>query len=540
MTKQASKYFWLLIGSLLFFSSIFLGCNSYDVDAKTKQVFRYNEHKNIGSLDPAFAKDNADISAINQLFNGLVQMDSLMNVGPAIASSWEISDNAKVYTFNLRRDVYFHTHSLFGTDQSRTVTADDFVYSFDRLKDPKLASPGGWVLQNVESYKAVNAHSFQITLKSPFPAFLGLLSMKYCSVVPKEIVEYYGADFRSNPIGTGPYKFKRWEENIKLIFRKNNRYFETNKEGEKLPYLEAVSITFLADKQSEFLQFVQGNIDYITGLDASYKDDILRADGVLKPSYVSKVKMLRAPYLNTEYLGFYMDSEISEYQSELIRQAVNYGFDRSKMMKYLRNGIGIPAVGGFIPKGLPGHNEGAGYDYQPEKAKQLLETYRSESGNSEPEITLTTTANYLSFSEFIQRELQSIGLTIRIEVIPPSSLKSAKSNGKIDLFRASWVADYPDAQNYLSLFYSGNFAPNGPNYTHFKDAQFDSWYEQAMLETNQEKRINLYQKMDSLVLKKAPVVVLFYDEVIRFTSIDVNGLGINPTNLLELKNVQKN
>ncbi|MDG1375349.1 MAG: ABC transporter substrate-binding protein, partial [Flavobacteriaceae bacterium] len=518
----------------------FLGCNSSDVDAKSKQVFRYNEHKNIGSLDPAFAKDNADISAINQLFNGLVQMDSLMNVEPAIASSWEISDNAKVYTFNLRTDVYFHTHSLFGTDQSRTVTAHDFVYSFDRLKDPKLASPGGWVLQNVESYKAVNTHSFQITLKSPFPAFLGLLTMKYCSVVPKEIVEHYGTDFRSNPIGTGPYKFKRWEENIKLIFRKNKRYFETNKSGKKLPYLEAVSITFLADKQSEFLQFVQGNIDYITGLDASYKDDILSADGDLKPSYASTVKMLRAPYLNTEYFGFYMDSEISEYQSELIRQAVNYGFDRSKMMKYLRNGIGIPGVGGFIPKGLPGHNEDVGYDYHPEKAKQLIETYRTESGNSEPEITLTTTANYLSFSEFIQRELQSIGLTIRIEVMPPSSLKSAKSNGKIDLFRASWVADYPDAQNYLSLFYSGNFAPDGPNYTHFKDAQFDSWYEQAMLETNQEKRINLYQKMDSLVINKAPVVVLFYDEVIRFTSIGINGLGINPTNLLELKNVQKN
>ncbi|AOR29401.1 ABC transporter, substrate-binding protein [Formosa sp. Hel1_33_131] len=540
MTKQASNYFWLRIGSVLFFSSLFLGCNTSDIDAKTKQVFRYNEHKNIGSLDPAFAKDNADISAINQLFNGLVQMDSLMDVVPAIASSWEISENAKVYTFNLREDVYFHTHSLFGTDKTRTVTANDFVYSFDRLRDPKLASPGGWVLQNVESYTALNTHRFQITLKSPFPAFLGLITMKYCSVVPKEVVEHYGADFRSNPIGTGPYKFKRWEENIKLIFRKNNRYFETNQAGEKLPYLEAVSITFLADKQSEFLQFIQGNIDYITGLDASYKDDILRADGVLKPSYASSVKMLRAPYLNTEYFGFYMDSEVSEYQSELIRQAVNYGFDRTKMMRYLRNGIGIPGMGGFIPKGLPGHNENVGYDYQPEKAKQLLETYRNESGNPQPEITLTTISNYLSFSEFIQRELQSIGLTIRIDVMPPSSLKSAKSNGKIDLFRASWVADYPDAQNYLSLFYSGNFAPNGPNYTHFKDAQFDRWYEEALLEIDQEKRLHLYQKMDALVIKKAPVVVLFYDEVIRFTSIDVRGLGINPTNLLELKNVQKN
>ena len=364
--------------------------------------------------------------------------------------------------------------------------------------------------------------------------------MKYCSVVPKEIVNHYGTDFRSNPIGTGPFKFKRWEENIKLIFRKNKRYFETNKAGQKLPHLEAVSISFLADKQSEFLQFIQGNIDYITGLDASYKDDILQADGTLKSRYASSIKMLRAPYLNTEYLGFYLDSEEPEYQNKQIRQALNYGFDRKKMMTYLRNGIGIPALGGFIPQGLPGHNEQLGYNYQPEKAKELIEAYKTESGNLKPTITLTTTSNYLSFSEFIQRELQSIGLTITIEVIPPSSLKSVKSNGKVDLFRASWVADYPDAQNYLSLFYSANFAPNGPNYTHFKDEQFDVLYEQALLETNQATRVDLYKKMDALVIEKAPVVVLFYDEVIRFTAVNIKGLGINPTNLLELKNIQKN
>ena len=540
MTKQASNFFLSVIGSVFICSKLFLSCSVSTPDSRDKQVFRYNEHKNIGSLDPAFAKDNADISAVNQLFNGLVQMDSVLNVIPSIASSWHISEDAKTYTFQLRKDVYFHTHQLFGTTQTRTVTADDFVFSFDRLKSPELAAPGAWVLQNVEHYKAIDTHSFQITLKTPFPAFLGLLTMKYCSVVPKEIVNHYGADFRSNPIGTGPFKFKRWEENIKLIFRKNKRYFESNTAGQKLPHLEAVAISFLADKQSEFLQFVQGNIDFVSGLDASYKDDILEADGVLNSRYISSVKMLRAPYLNTEYLGFYLDSEISEYQNKQIRQALNYGFDRIKMMTHLRNGIGIPALGGFIPQGLPGHNEQLGYNYQPEKAKDLIEAYKTESGNLEPTITLTTTSNYLSFSEFIQRELQSIGLDIKIEVIPPSALKSAKSNGKVDLFRASWVADYPDAQNYLSLFYSKNFAPNGPNYTHFKDEQFDTWYTQALLETDPENRIELYKKMDARVMEKAPVVVLFYDEVVRFIGTDVKGLGINPTNLLELKNVRKN
>ena len=177
--------------------------------------------------------------------------------------------------------------------------------------------------------------------------------MKYCSVVPKEIVEHYGSDFRSNPIGTGPFKFKRWEENLKLVFRKNSHYFEIDNNGQQLPYLEAVAITFLPDKQSEFLQFAQGNIDFVSGLDASYKDEILTASGQLRALYKPDVNMIRGPYLNTEYLAFFMETELPELQSDLkLRKAINYGFDRKKMMTYLRNGIGIPANGGFIPKGL--------------------------------------------------------------------------------------------------------------------------------------------------------------------------------------------
>jgi len=524
------KYFLILF--LLFFN-----CNSKE--KSSLNVFRYNEHKNIGSLDPAFAKDNADIWAVNQLFNGLVQMDEDLHVQPSIAKYWEISDNAHTYTFTLRTDVYFHKHSLFGKDSTRTVNASDFEYSFNRLLDKQVASPGSWVLNKVAKFNAINDTTFQIKLKQPFPAFLGLLTMKYCSVVPKEIVEHYKSEFRSNPIGTGPFKFKRWEENIKLVFRKNNFYFETDQEGNKLPYLEAVAITFLPDKQSEFLQFSQGNLDYVSGLDASYKDEILTAKGELRDIYVNDVNMIRGPYLNTEYLAFYMDSDIPEIQSSLLRKAVNLGFDRHKMMVYLRNGIGNPAYGGFIPKGLPGYKETIGFTYQPVKAKDLIEEFKKETGIINPEITITTTSNYLSFCEYIQRELQKIGLKVNVDVMPAATLKDAKANGKIDMFRASWVADYPDAENYLSLYYSKNFAPNGPNYTHFKNEQFDLWYEQAFTETNTIEREKLYSKMDSLVMDQAPIVPLFYDEVVRFTRKNIEGLGINPINLLDLKRASK-
>lgn len=513
------------------------GCTT--THKKNSSVFRYNEHKNIGSLDPAFAKDNADIWAVNQLFNGLVQMDKNLNIKPCIAENWEISPDALTYTFKLRDDVFFHKNILFGKDSTRNVIARDFEYSFNRLKDKNIASPGSWVLQKVDSFEATNDSIFKIVLKQPFPAFLGLLTMKYCSVVPKEIVNHYGSSFRENPIGTGPFQFKRWEENIKLVFRKNKNYFEKDKKGNNLPYLEAVAITFLPDKQSEFLQFTQANIDFVSGLDDSYKDEILTANGSLKTSYAESVNMIRGPYLNTEYLGFFIDSPNNEVQSKLLRQAINFGFDRVKMMTYLRNGIGIPAHGGFIPKGLPGFNSNIGYTYNPEKARQLVEQYITETGNQKPEITLTTTSNYLSFCEYIQRELKKTGLNIKVNVVPASALKEAKANGKADMFRASWVADYADAENYLSLYYSKNFAPNGPNYTHFKNENFDAWFQEALTETNSKKREILYTKMDSLVMQEAPIVALFYDEVVRFTQKNITGLGINPINLLDLKRVKK-
>ncbi len=514
-------------------------CKNKDSVNKGHLVFRYNEHKNIGSLDPAFSKDLADIWATHQLFNGLVQMDDQLNVLPCIAKNWSITDSATTYTFLLRKDVFFHKHKLFGSDSTRTVKASDFEYSFNRLKDKSVASPGSWVLNKVDYFSAINDSTFQIKLKQPFPAFLGLLTMKYCSVVPKEIVKHYGNDFRSNPIGTGPFKFKRWEENIKLVFRRNNNYFEKDTKGNTLPYLEAIAITFLPDKQSEFLQFAQGNIDFVSGLDASYKDEILTAGGNLRELYANDVNMIRGPYLNTEYLAFYMENEVDELQSLKLRKAINLGFDRAKMMTYLRNGIGIPASGGFIPKGLPGFDNAIGFTYQPEKAKQLVAEFKSETGIQNPEVTLTTTSNYLSFCEFIQREIQKTGIQVNVDVIPASSLKDAKANGQLDFFRASWIADYPDAENYLSLYYSKNFAPNGPNYTHFKSDEFDAMYEAAYLETDTEKREQLYTQMDSLVMTSVPIVPLFYDEVVRFTRKEVKDLGINATNLLELKAVKK-
>lgn len=509
-------------------------------------VFRYNEAAGITSLDPAFSRNQANIWAVNQLFNGLVQMDDNLKVKPCIAKSWEIRDSGLTYIFHLRRDVLFQKDECFKDVQERRVTASDFKYSFERLQSAELAAPGSWVFQKVRDFKAPDDSTFVIHLSTPFPPFLGILSMKYCSVIPEEALDFYGSEFRQHPVGTGPFYFKLWVENQKLVLRRNVDYFEKDENGKSLPYLEAVAITFIPDKQSAFLEFVKGNLDFMSGIDASYKDELLTFDGQLQPKYSERFNLFREPYLNTEYLAFLVDSsqDVMQHSPLLdvrVRQAINYGFDRKKMMRYLRNNIGTPATKGMIPKGLASYDTAAafGYEYNPDKAKQLLAQAGYPNGEGLPEITLQTNASYLDLCEYIQGEVSNIGIKMKVEVTPPSTLRQAIATSKVPFFRASWIGDYPDGENYLSLFYSKNQAPNGPNYTHFKSIQFDSLYRAASSQTHDDIRIRLYQKMDSLVMAQAPVVPLYYDQVLRFYPKNVKGLGGNAMNMLDLKRVKK-
>ncbi len=550
-------------------------------------IFRYNETVGIATLDPAFAKDQSTIWPCKQIYNGLVELntseegDGAMQVEPSIAKNWTISPDGLTYIFTLRNDIYFHKNELFVNnssnnvisqshkyDSTRRVVASDFIYSFRRITDPAVLSPGAWVFNEVDTFYATNDTTLVIRLREPFSPFLSLLGMVYCSVVPHEVVEHYGKDFRSHPCGTGPFQLQYWKEGVKLVLRKNPYYFEfdtlepartqgaalnsdeINQISEKsnnqtitqLPYLDAVAITFIVDRQTVFLEFVKGNLDFMNSLDASYKDEILTLDGRLKEKYADRIDMVSVPYLNTEYLGFNMEGEklnVKGEKAKLIRQAISCGFDRRKMMKYLRNNIGAPGVGGFIPKGLPGYSE-CGYEYDPDRARRLLAEAGYPNGKGLPTLKLSTTSNYLDLCKYIQQQLGLIGINVEVDVNPSAPLREQMAQGKLQWFRGSWIADYPDAENYLSLFYSPNHAPAGPNYTRFKDAKVDRLYEQARATSDDSLRAVLYHQIDSIVMEQAPVLVLYYDQILHFTHKNVTGLRTNAMNTLDLRRVKIN
>jgi peptide/nickel transport system substrate-binding protein len=524
-------------------------CANLGSDDADKKIFRYNEASGIMTLDPAFARDQAHIWACNQLYNGLVQLDDELNIEPCIAKRWEVSEDGLKYTFHLRTDVYFHPDKVFDGGE-RKVVADDFVYSLKRLAEPETASPGSWVMakvarqENSLAITAENDSTLLIILEKPFPPFLSILSMQYCSVLAHEVVDFYKGEFRKHPVGTGPFYLQHWEENIKMVFRKSDHYFEEI-DGNKLPFLDAVAITFVEDKMTAFLEFTKGNLDFLSGIYPSYKDELLDRNGELRSRYKDRFNMISVPYLNTEYLGILVDASIENAQNsplaqKKLRQAINFGFDRDKMIRYLRNGIGIPGTKGMIPKGMPAFSENAqyGYDYNPDKSRKLLTELNAEGLNLEA-ITLVTTSDYIDLCKFVQSQLKEIGLQLEIEVVPPAVAIELRAQSRVNFFRASWIADYPDEENYLSLFYSENFAPNGPNYTHFSNIEFDQLFEEAYIENDRKKRNDLYRKMDSIVMKEAPVVILYYDEVIRFVQKNIIGMTSNPVNMLNLKAVDK-
>jgi len=215
--------------------------------------------------------------------------------------------------------------------------------------------------------------------------------------------------------------------------------------------------------------------------------------------------------------------------------ALNYGINRRELIRYLRNGVGFPAEQGFVPRGIPGFDTATqGFTHDVVLAKKLL----AKANYKGQELKLHTNENYKDMALLIVKQLEGIGVKAKVELVQPAILREWMSAGKVLWFRGSWLADYPDAENYFAVFFSGNDAP--PNYTRFANKKFDELYYLAASETNEQNRIALYRQMDKMIIDEAPVMPLYYDEVLRFTQTNISGLPANAQNLLDLRTVKIN
>jgi oligopeptide transport system substrate-binding protein len=516
---------------------LYIGCK--DERLTRTNVFHYNQVNYITSLDPAYAKTQNNIWVIDHLFNQLIDLNDSMQIIPEIAKSWQISQDGLRYVFELRTDIPFHKNACFGSDSSRYLTADDIVFSFKRLLDPAVNSPGSWIFKNkvddTNPFIAINDSIFELRLKYPFSPLLNLLTMQYCSIIPEEAIEFYKEEISKNPVGTGPFKLKTWLGRRGMFLTKNTEYF---KKG--YPKLDGVRISFIEDRNTAYLDFLKNKIDFFSGLQSGFALQLVTREGYLRVDQSEKIQMLKGDYLNTEYIGINMNQlqQNPALKDRRVRRALNLSIDRITMLKLLKFNIGAPATKGFIPKGLPTFKseETSALLYNPDSARTLLELAGYPNGRNIKPITIHTNKDYIDIITFVAKQWEMIGIQVQIDLVETSTLREKMRQSEYTFFRASWIADYPDAESFLNVFYSNNPAP--PNYTRFNNALYDKLYLDAIKETDFDRRNLLYHKMNQIIIEESPVIFLYYDQTAWFAQKTIKNLKSNPINVLQLETVE--
>lgn len=531
-------------------------------------VMRMNEVEAFKSLNPIAVNEVVSFHLGTQLFDGLVKYDqNTLEHIPAIAYKWSTNENQTEWTFNLRKGVMFHADACFADGKGRELTATDVKYCFDKLctSDPNNsqfdvtfkdrvaganeafeASKSGKII-GVSGVKVIDDSTIKITLVQPFAGFLNAIAMPGCWIYPKEAVTKYGNDLRAHPVGTGPFMLETLKEGEVVIMKKNPNYYLTDKDGNKLPYLDGLKYTFIREKKAEILEFKSGNIDMVYRLPVEIFHDIM-GDLEHAKERKSDFQILNSPAFNTNYLGFNTTSPV--FSKKEVRLAFNYAIDRHKIADFTIQGEGTSADYGMVPYVEAFEKDGynfkgiKGYTFDVVKAKELMKQAGYPDGKGFPKLTLQINSGggdrNILIAEVVQKMLkENLNIDIEINTVPFAEHIEQVQGGKADFFRFAWIADYPDPETFLTCFY-GAHVPTSPseksyiNYFRFKNARFDSLFKASFTEPDKSKRYALLSKAEQIMLDEAPFMPIFYDENFRLEQLNVRNFPENAMNYMDL------
>lgn len=496
-------------------------------------VFRYNVSSEPRSLDPVNTGESSATAVVTQLYDGLINYDSNLNLIPGIAKEWEISEDGKTYTFHLREGVRFHDDPCFPNGEGREVTAHDVDFSLHRVVDPSTTSTGAWIFTDVvmgaeafysgeadrvSGFEVVDDYTFRITLNDVFAPFLYRLAMTYCYITAPEAVDHYGEDFFQNPVGTGPFDFVHWKSRQEILMVRHPNYWRTDEDGVQLPYLDAARMRFIADLKIEFLAFDRGNLDRLYSIHEHNWPTVMDENRELRPDY-QKYQLLRKELLVTQYYGFNLEKEPFKDNAKL-RQAFNYAIDREGIIEFVMNGRASVADS-MVPHSMPGYESiTEGYTRDLERAQQLLAEAGYPNGEGLPPITLDLNSGGTtneSIAEAIQAQLAEIGVEVQLNIVEWAQHLQNLDDGRPHFYRLGWIADYPDPENFLILGYSKNIPPVGANYSRFANEEFDRLFEEGQHTIDDEERTKLYQQAEKIFYEEAPW--LFLVNTIRYSLV---------------------
>jgi peptide/nickel transport system substrate-binding protein/oligopeptide transport system substrate-binding protein len=458
---------------------------------------------------------------MQQIFDGLVSFDQTLAINPSLAQFWRASRDGLTWTFTLRRGVRFH--------HGREVTADDVVYSLTRVLDPRINSGAADLFTNIRGapefrrgeasrvtgLEAVDRYTVQVSLTASSVPFVSILAIGQAKIVPRDVAERDLAAFGVKPVGTGPFRFERWERGREIVLAANPEYFDGP------PRLSRLVYRIFAGGQFDdmYQEFLKGELDDTQPPTRDYRQAIATGPHV----YV------RRPMFSVRFYGF--NTRVKPLDDRRVRQAIVAAVDRQAIVEKIHQGKHTVARG-IVPPGTLGFNpalNAPGYD--PQRARALLAEAGYPDGRGLPTIELWSSASNDAIQqehELIRRSLAAVGITAQFKYLTNwPAYSKALSAGRLPAFLYAWYADVPDPDDFLTkLFYS----KSPRNFTHYHNPIVDALLNAARGAAEPQRRVEHFRRAEQLIVDDAPVLPVWHYNYERLfqpwvRAVEVNGLG---------------
>lgn len=513
----------------------------------------------VASMDPAQSSSVYSSRVVQLVYETLYEYDyhrRPYELRPSLAVAMpEYSEDRKRLIIKIDPEARFHDHPCFPGGKGRPVTAADAVYSLMRLGDSRLASPGSWLvldtvegmrqwaeatakedcsMQTISGLTARDDHTLEIRLTKPTYQFLWYLAMSYSAIVPREAVEYYGEEFGHHAVGSGPYRLERWRRNHQFCFSRVPLWRGWRRGPAATPpagsvHFERLEFNEIGDVSTQWLCFLNGELDFLGDISRDNWDVVIDGDGGLSEELKARgISLFSAPTLNVMYIGINMDDPVLGKNKKL-RQALNCAFDFDAWLRFY-NGRVEKSDGPVPPMAGEGPEEAFAYAYDEAKAKRLL-AEAGYPGGVDPatgrrlELTVdlgSVTQDSRETTELLASFYNRIGISLRAQYHNWPAFLERVAERRSQMFRIGWAGDYPDAENFLQLFYSKNVSP-GPNRANYVNPAFDAVYERACAENDAKKRAELWKQAQRIIREDCPWIFLHVPKAYSLTGKRLKG-----------------
>ena len=456
------------------------------------------------TLDPHLTTDATSATIIVEVFGGLVTIDANLDVVPDLAEGWDISADGRVYTFRIRPDATFH--------DGKPVTAEDIRWSLERVTNPLTEAP------NVDSYlgdivgvdeklagdaltisgvRVINERTIEITIDQPKSYFLAKLTYPTAFVLDRENIEANPKNWFRKPNGTGPFRMTEYKVGETLILSRN--------EGYHLGPPKLAEVEMILSGGTSMLMYENDEID-IAGV------GLADLDRLLDPTNRLNAELMRAaPSFSIQYIGLNVNEP--PLDDRKVRQALNLAIDKNEIATIVLGDQVVPATG-ILPPGFPGFSKSvSGYNFDPERARQLLrESKYGDDLENLPPITITTPGSFganvsLDMEVVLSMWEKNLGIKTEFQQTEFATFLKDLNKRRFQMFDIGWIADYPDPENFLDILF---YSDSSNNHTNYSNPEVDALLEKARVETDETLRFRIYNQVEQMILDDAPWIPLWY------------------------------